>query len=241
MNGQGGRGPVLAIRDLDSYYAELQILRQLSLDLGDGEMVALFGPNGHGKSTLLKAVAGIHPPKSGTIQYRGREISRLPSEKIVEMGVAYIPEARNLFPEMTVVENLNLGAYNRRARKNLHRNLDWVFSLFPRLEERKDQVASTLSGGESRMVAVGRGLMSGASLLLIDEPSIGLSPMMKKGVFDAIGHIKRETEVSILIVEQEVDYPLKLADRVYLLKKGRILFEKPSSEVTKAEIEKAYF
>ena len=229
------------IEQIDSFYGELQVLRKATLKLYDGEVVALFGPNGHGKSTLLKVIAGIHPAVAGSITYMGAQIAKMPSEKIVEMGIAYIPEARNLFNDMTVLENLRLGAYNRKARGKVEDNLDYVFALFPRLEERNDQIVSTLSGGESRMLAVGRGLMSGASLLLIDEPSIGLSPIMKRAVFGAIEKIKRETDLTVLIVEQEVDYPLKLADRVYLLKKGQVVLEKPAGEITKAEIEKAYF
>ena len=233
--------PVLELRDVCGRYGPLQVLENVNLTLKRGQAGALFGPNGHGKSTLLKAISGIHPASSGQILYQGRDISREPSERIVEMGVAYIPEARNLFREMTVEENLVLGAFNRRARKDLKKNLDKVFSLFPRLAERREQVVSTLSGGESRMAAVGRGLMSGAALLLIDEPSIGLSPLMKKVVFEAVGQIHKETDVSILIVEQEVDYPLRLAERIYLLKKGRVIMEKPAGEISKAEIEKAYF
>jgi branched-chain amino acid transport system ATP-binding protein len=239
--GQAAVKVAMDIVQIDSFYGELQVLRKATLRLFDGEVVALFGPNGHGKSTLLKAIAGIHPAVSGSITYRGEQIVKRPSEKIVEMGIAYIPEARNLFNDMTVLENLRLGAYNRKARGKVEDNLDYVFALFPRLEERNDQIASTLSGGESRMLAVGRGLMSGASLLLIDEPSIGLSPIMKKIVFGAIDKIKRETDLTVLIVEQEVGYPLKLADRVYLLKKGQVVMEKPAAEITKAEIEKAYF
>jgi branched-chain amino acid transport system ATP-binding protein len=235
------RSAALQVENLDSFYGELQILRKASLEIYQNEVVALFGPNGHGKSTLLKAIAGIHPPVAGSIRYQGREIARTPSEKIVEMGIAYIPEARNLFVDMTVLENLQMGAYNRNARKQLDAYLRYVFSLFPRLEERKDQIASTLSGGESRMLAVGRGLMSGAKLLLIDEPSIGLSPIMKKAVFGAVEKIKADTDLTVLIVEQEVDYPLRLADRIYLLKKGEIVLEKPAGEITKDEIEKAYF
>jgi len=234
-------GTALDIEAVDSFYGELQVLRKASLKLREGEVVALFGPNGHGKSTLLKAIAGIHPAASGSIRYMGEQIARTPSDKIVELGIAYIPEARNLFTDMTVLENLRLGAYNHKARAGVEKNLEYVFALFPRLEERKHQIAATLSGGESRMLAVGRGLMSGASLLLIDEPSIGLSPIMKKAVFGAIGKIKNETHKTVLIVEQEVDYPLKLADRVYLLKKGEVFMEKPAGEISKAEIEKAYF
>ena len=231
----------LEVKEIDSYYGELKVLRQASLRIAEGEVVALFGPNGHGKSTLLKAIAGIHPPTTGSIKFRGKEIARMASEKIVDLGLAYIPEARNLFPEMTVQENLKLGAYIKRARGRLEENLETVYKLFPRLSERKSQVASTLSGGESRMLAVGRGLMSGASLLLIDEPSIGLSPLMKRVVFEAVAIIRQETNMTILVVEQEVDYPLKLADRIYLLKNGRVILEKSAGEITKAEIEKAYF
>jgi branched-chain amino acid transport system ATP-binding protein len=238
---QAGAKAALDIQAVDSFYGELQVLRKASLKLHEGEVVALFGPNGHGKSTLLKAIAGLHPPVAGSIKYMGEDIAAMPSEKIVERGIAYIPEARNLFTDMSVLENLRLGAYNRKARANVDENLDYVFALFPRLKERQHQIAATLSGGESRMLAVGRGLMSGASLLLIDEPSIGLSPIMKKTVFGAIEKIKSETDMTVLIVEQEVDYSLKLADRVYLFKKGQVVMEKPAAEISKAEIEKAYF
>jgi branched-chain amino acid transport system ATP-binding protein len=238
---QAGAKTALDIQAVDSFYGELQVLRKASLKLHEGEVVALFGPNGHGKSTLLKAIAGLHPPVAGSIKYMGEDIAAMPSEKIVERGIAYIPEARNLFTDMSVLENLRLGAYNRKARANVDENLDYVFALFPRLKERQHQIAATLSGGESRMLAVGRGLMSGASLLLIDEPSIGLSPIMKKTVFGAIEKIKSETDMTVLIVEQEVDYSLKLADRVYLFKKGQVVMEKPAAEISKAEIEKAYF
>ena len=233
--------PILEVSGLDSFYGELQVLRGAALNVRQGEVVALFGPNGHGKSTLLKAIAGIHPPQAGEIRFKGQPITRLPSDRIVALGLAYIPEARNLFREMTVMENLRLGAYNRRARSQAARNLDLVFALFPRLAERRDQMAATLSGGESRMLAVGRGLMSSASLLLIDEPSIGLSPLMKKTVFSAIHRIKTQTDISIMVVEQEVDYPLALADRIYLLKKGQVGMAREAGAVDKADIEQAYF
>ena len=232
---------ILRLSGVDSYYGELHVLRQASLDIRAGEVVALFGPNGHGKSTLLKAICGVNPPRRGTVHFAGTEITRSASDRIVEMGLAYIPEARNIFNEMTVLENLRLGAYNRRARPKVKENLELVFSLFPRLDERKHQMAVTLSGGESRMLAVGRGLMSDAKLLLIDEPSIGLSPLMKKTVFGAINRVKRTTEISVLVVEQEVDYALAVADRIFLLKKGEVILERKAGEIGKAEIEKAYF
>lgn len=232
---------MLEVNRVDSYYADLRVLREVSLTVDEGEVVALFGPNGHGKSTLLKAISGLHPPASGSIKLRGQEISRLPAHRIVEMGVAYIAEERHLFSDMTVLENLQLGAYNRNARSRIRGNLEFVFSVFPRLAERKNQLCSTLSGGESRMVAIGRGLMSSASLLLVDEPSIGLSPAMKEAVFEALQKIHRERKIAILIVEQEIEYALAMSRRVYLLKKGEIVAHRASSEVTLADIEKAYF
>jgi branched-chain amino acid transport system ATP-binding protein len=242
MNDRINNGRIaLELKDVDSYYGELQVLRKASLTVRRGEVVALFGPNGHGKSTLMKAIAGLHPPRAGSIRLNDQEIGGLESDKIVEMGVALIPEGRHLFNEMSVMENLIMGAFNRKARKQMQANLEVVFSLFPRLNERKSQMAATLSGGESRMLAVGRGMMSSASLLLIDEPSIGLSPIMKQAVFGAVKEIKKDGDFSILIVEQEVDYPLSVADRVYLLRKGEVILERMAADITKAEIEKAYF
>jgi branched-chain amino acid transport system ATP-binding protein len=227
--------------NLDGYYADLQVLRQVSLVVNSGEVVALFGPNGHGKSTLLKTISGLHQASAGSIKFNGLEISSLPSHKIVEMGIAYIPEERHLFRDMTVMENLKMGAYNRRARPSTQQNLAFVLEVFPRLIERKDQLTSTLSGGESRMVAVARGLMSEPTLLMVDEPSIGLSPGMRHAVFDSITKINREKKITILIVEQEIRNALKLANRIYMLKKGHILFERSATEVNVEEIEKAYF
>jgi branched-chain amino acid transport system ATP-binding protein len=241
MSRSGTGDALLTLSGVDCYYGGLQVLRQAGLSVARGEVVALFGPNGHGKSTLLKAICGIHPPRGGTIRFDGVDIAGAGSDRIVAMGLAYIPEARNLFNEMTVLENLRLGAYNRRARRKVDANLELVFALFPRLRERKAQMAVTLSGGESRMLAVGRGLMSDAKLLLIDEPSIGLSPLMKKTVFGAINRIKRTTDISILVVEQEVDYALAVAERIFLLKKGQVTLAGAAGQIGKAEIEKAYF
>lgn len=231
----------LEVQEVDSFYGDLQVLRKVSLTVAEGEFVALLGPNGHGKSTLLKAIAGLHPPSLGSIRYRGTEIFGATAVEIVKMGLVYIPEERYLFPDMTVLENLNLGAYNPNARSRIKGNLQFVFTLFPRLEERKNQKCFTLSGGESRMVAIGRGLMSGASLLLVDEPSIGLSPALKKAVFDSIKKINHERSITILMVEQEIEDALTLAGRIYMMKGGTILFERNANEIDKAEIEKAYF
>lgn len=233
--------PILEVNDLECFYGDLQVIRKVSFRVLNGDVVALFGPNGHGKSTLLKTICGIHPLRTGSIHFQGKDITLTSVEQRVEMGLVYIPEDKNLFLDMSVLDNLSMGAFNRRARKRINTSLDFVFSLFPRLAERKNQPALTLSGGEARMLAIGRGMMSQALLLMIDEPSIGLSPLLKKSVFEAIEEIRRNSETSILVVEQEVDYPLKLANRVYLLSRGRIVLEKQADEIDKVQIEKAYF
>ncbi len=232
---------MLKVRDVTSAYGDIQVLRGVSLDLGEGEIVALLGPNGHGKSTLLKAISGVHPATGGSIELDGEEIRSEPPHRIVARGIAYIPEERYLFPEMTVFENLRLGAYTRRARERFEENLSFVYEIFPRLRERRDQACQSLSGGESRMVAIARGLMSGARVLLVDEPSIGLAPGLKKDVYEAIRSINQQAGISVLLVEQEIDYALRLASRVYLLKKGEILFERPVSELDVAHVKEAYF
>lgn len=235
------KSPLLAVENVDAFYGEMQALRKASLHVDRGEVVAIFGPNGHGKSTLMKNIAGLCQPTAGKILLDGVDIKGQPSEKIVEKGVALIPEDRLLFPYMSVMDNLICGAVNKNARPHFKANLEKVFKLFPRLSERTNQMANSLSGGEARMLAVGRGMMSHASLLLIDEPSIGLSPLMKQGVFDAIDTLRNEGKVGILVVEQEVDYALSVADRIYVMTKGRILFERTAAQIKREEIEQAYF
>jgi branched-chain amino acid transport system ATP-binding protein len=232
---------VLDVMDVTSSYEDIQVLRGATLSVREGEIVALFGPNGHGKSTLLKAISGVHPPTSGSIKYQGEEISRAPSHDIVRKGVAYIAEERHLFADMTVQENLSLGAYNPSARRDMTKNFELVFEIFPRLAERRKQLCSTLSGGESRMVAIARGLMSGSALLLVDEPSIGLAPGLKNTVYQSIRKINQDAGITVLLVEQEIQHALGIANRLYLLKKGRVLFERPASEADAAEIKEAYF
>lgn len=232
---------MLDVRDLQGGYGEIPVLRGINLEVEEGEFVALFGPNGHGKSTLLKAISGVHPATGGSISFTDEEISRLPAHQIVNRGIAYIPEERHLFTDMTVLENLRLGAYNRGARVSTDQNLELVYEIFPRLKERTRQLCHTLSGGESRMVAIARGLMSGARLLMIDEPSIGLAPGLKKTLYGAIRRIHSEQGITILLVEQEIEYALKMANRAYLLKKGAIQFERPASQLAAEEIKEAYF
>ncbi|HSG86452.1 MAG TPA: ABC transporter ATP-binding protein [Candidatus Limnocylindrales bacterium] len=232
---------MLAIRDVVGGYEDIQVLRGVSLDVRGGEIVGLLGPNGHGKSTLLKAIAGVHPATGGSIRFMDEEIIKAPPHRIVEAGIAYIPEERHLFSDMTVLENLQLGAYSRTARPEFRRNLELVFDVFPRLKERQRQVCMTMSGGESRMVAIARGLMSGARMLLIDEPSIGLAPSMKKAVYGAILRINQDAGITVLLVEQEIDYALRLTSRIYMMKRGAVQFERPSGEASVDELKEAYF
>lgn len=232
---------MLAIRDVVGGYEDIQVLRGVSLDVRGGEIVGLLGPNGHGKSTLLKAIAGVHPATGGSIRFMDEEIIKAPPHRIVEAGIAYIPEERHLFSDMTVLENLQLGAYSKTARPEFRRNLELVFDVFPRLKERQRQVCMTMSGGESRMVAIARGLMSGARMLLIDEPSIGLAPSMKKAVYGAILRINQDAGITVLLVEQEIDYALRLTSRIYMMKRGAVQFERPSGEASVDELKEAYF
>jgi len=214
---------MLSVTHVDSYYGEYRVLKDISLSVSEGELALVFGPNGHGKSTLLKTISGLIRPTQGTIYYRDVEIHRLPIDRIVEMGLVLIPEERHLFTEMTVIDNLKLGAYNSRAWPNLRENLDFVFVLFPRLAERKKQIVSTLSGGELRMLAIGRGLMAGAKFVAVDEPSLGLSPILTQEVFKKIEEINLNG-ITILLVEQNMKETAKLARRIYLMEDGQITF-----------------
>ncbi len=215
---------MLTITDLNAYYGQLHVLHGVSCEVLEGEVVVMLGPNGHGKSTLLKSVCGLVGRVEGSITYKGKEISGLSTEKLVNQGVIYISENRELFGEMTVMENLKLGAYSKYARKAEKKNLAKVFELFPRLAERKKQLASTMSGGEARMLAIARGLMSNADFLCIDEPSLGLQPNLRMEVFNIIKEINRQGK-SILLVEQNIPQIADLADRIYVLEEGRITFD----------------
>lgn len=220
---------MLEVDNVDTFYGQFQALREVSLKVGEGELVALFGPNGHGKSTLLKTICGLLTPKRGCVKLGGVRINGLATPAIIEMGLVYIAEARHLFPEMTVLENLRLGAYSRKARPYEGKNLQYVLELFPRLKERLHRLASTLSGGEARMLAIGRGLMSCAKILAIDEPSLGLAPNLTALVFEKIGEINRKG-ISVLLVEQNFTHASRLASRFYLMEDGKIVLERKREE-----------
>ena len=212
---------MLKVNNINVFYGDLQALWDVSFKVKKGEVVVIAGSNGAGKTTILKTVSGLLHPKSGNINFLGKKIDKQSSHKIVDSGIAHIPEGKHLFPYMTVLENLEIGAYNNRAREKKDETIEWVYQLFPILKERKNQLAGTLSGGERQMLAVGRGLMSRPKLLMLDEPSLGLAPKLVLTVFDIIKKINKEG-VTILLVEQNVRRALEIADRAYILETGKI-------------------
>jgi branched-chain amino acid transport system ATP-binding protein len=221
---------VLAIRNLSVFYGDVQVLWDVSFDLAVGEIVTIIGPNGAGKTTLMKTISGLLRPARGSIEWAGTRLDSQPPHRVVELGVVQVPEARQLFPEMTVSENLELGAYLPTARRSRPESLAWVEELFPRLAERRQQLAGTLSGGEQQMVAIGRALMSRPRLLMLDEPSLGLAPRVITDLFDVIDRIHGEG-ISVLLVEQNVQQALGSADRAYVLETGRIVRHGTSDEL----------
>jgi len=212
---------LLSVEHIDVAYGDVQVISDLSLTVEEGEVVSIIGGNGAGKSTLLKAISGLLTPSAGVIRFRGESISTLPPEKIVERGIVQVPEGRRLFALMTVAENLLVGAYNARAYKEREKTLSQVYELLPRLLERQEQTAMTLSGGEQQMVAIGRGLMARPGLLMLDEPSLGLAPILVKSIFDTLRKIA-DTGTTVLLVEQDVNHSLQLSDRGYVLEHGRV-------------------
>lgn len=223
---------MLKIEKVSFSYGEVPILTDVSLSVESGEFVAVFGPNGHGKSTLLKIITGLLQPSEGVVEYNGQLIHGMPPKEIVNKGLVYISEDRNLFSDMTVLKNLKLGAFNKRARRVEDKNLEYVYDLFPKLEKISSQRASSLSGGEGRMVAIGRGLMSAPDFLAVDEPSFGLAPNLRADVFEAINEV-RKRGVSILLVEQSTSIAADYADRIYVLENGEIVFEGEKTDALK--------
>lgn len=232
---------MLRADSVNFYYGEVQVLKDVTIEVKEGEFVAVFGPNGHGKSTLLKVICGLLSPFSGSVYYDGEVISGRPIQQIVDRGLVYIPEDRHLFPEMTVLENLEMGAYPRHARARKQENLAYVFHLFPKLKTLSKRAASSLSGGEARMLAIGRGLMSEPRFLAIDEPSFGLAPNLTVEVFNAINEIREKRGASILLVEQSTAISAKYADRMYVIEDGRIVFEGTSDDAMRDEHLKRVF
>ena len=231
---------MLELSDVSAGYGSFQALFNVSLEVNTGEAVAVIGPNGAGKSTLLRAISKLIEVTGGSIRMDGRHLAEVPAHEIIDLGLSQVPEHRRLFPRLTVEENLRMGAYPVAARARFAERLAMVYELFPRMKERRDQAAGTLSGGEQQMCAIGRALMSGPKLLLLDEPSAGLAPVIVQSIFDMIRKIRSEG-YTVMIVEQNVRQVLKVVDRAYLLEVGRIKLSGSAAELLSSkEIQKAY-
>ena len=230
----------LSIKDLHINYGMIQAVKGASFEVNKGEIVALIGANGAGKTSILHTLTGLIPAKSGSIEFEGRAISKMPAHKIVTMGMAHVPEGRRVFAELSVFENLKLGAYTRKDKAEIEDTIKSVYKRFPRLEERKSQLAGTLSGGEQQMLAMGRALMSKPSVIVMDEPSMGLSPLYVNEIFDIINEVHK-AGTTILLVEQNAKKALSIADRAYVLETGKIVLEGKASELLSDEsVKKAY-
>ena len=231
---------MLEVRDLEVYYGVIQALKGISFDVDQGEIVALIGANGAGKTTTLHTVTGLLSAKAGKIVYEGTDITRVPGYKLVSMGIAHVPEGRRVFAELSVLQNLKLGAYTRNDKNEMEETLKMIYERFPRLEERKNQMAGTLSGGEQQMLAMGRALMSHPKLIVMDEPSMGLSPLYVNEIFDIIQKINADG-VTVLLVEQNAKKALSIASRAYVLETGKIALSGDAKDLMNDDsVKKAY-
>jgi branched-chain amino acid transport system ATP-binding protein len=232
---------MLKVDNIQTYYGNIQALRGISLEVKKGEIICLIGANGAGKSTTLMSISGIEPPRSGTIVLEGTDITGMPPHKIVTMGMSQVPEGRRIFPALTVVENLDMGAYLRSDKEEQKRDLEYVFELFPILSQRRNQTGGTLSGGEQQMLAISRALMAKPRMLLLDEPSLGLAPLIVQQIFEIITRINKEQGTTIFLVEQNANMALKIADRGYVLQNGMIVKTDTASALMEdEEVKNAY-
>src|SRR5687767_5008288 len=232
--------PLLEVTDLHTFYGNIEALKGVSITVDEGEVVTLIGSNGAGKSTTLRSISGLTPPREGTIKFDGTEIGEIPPQEIVQMGVALSPEGRHVFPRMTVRENLELGAYLRKDRDGIDRDRDRVYALFPRVKERERQKGGTMSGGEQQMLAIGRALMAQPSLLLLDEPSMGIAPILVERIYETIAEINRQG-TTILLVEQNANFALEVSSRGYELETGKVTVTDKSASLRKnPEVQRAY-
>ena len=232
---------MLKVSNIQTYYGNIQALKDVSLEIKEGEIVTLIGANGAGKTTTLMSICGITPPRSGEILLDGDPITGMGAEKIVQQGIVQVPEGRRIFPDMTVLENLEMGAFLRKNKQLVQQDLNYVMTLFPILEKRKSQLGGTLSGGEQQMLAISRALMARPRVLLLDEPSLGLAPLIIKQIFDILKQINKESNTTIFLVEQNANQALKLADRGYVMENGRItLVDDADSLLENDDVRKAY-
>lgn len=233
-------GTMLTVNDINVFYGAIHAIKGVSLEVNEGEIVTLIGANGAGKSTILRTISGLLKPKTGSIQFDGQEIAGMPAHEIVKTGISQVPEGRRIFAEMSVLENLELGAFTRKDKDGIKADMELVFERFPRLKERIGQLAGTLSGGEQQMLAMGRALMSRPRLLLLDEPSMGLAPLLIKEIFAIIQDINK-TGTTVLLVEQNANMALSIAHRAYVLETGRITLSGDAKELAASdEVRKAY-
>lgn len=231
---------MLQVTDLKVNYGVIQAIKGVSFEVNEGEVIALIGANGAGKTTILHTVTGLIAPKSGKIEFEGKDITKMPAHKIVTLGMAHVPEGRRVFADLSVYENLLMGAFTRKDKDEIAKTLEMVYKRFPRLKERKNQVAGTLSGGEQQMLAMGRALMSKPRIILMDEPSMGLSPIMVNEIFDIIRAVS-ESGTTVLLVEQNAKKALSIADRAYVLETGKIVLSGDAKELLEDDsIKKAY-
>ncbi|NLJ90405.1 MAG: ABC transporter ATP-binding protein [Clostridiales bacterium] len=231
---------MLEVRDLDVFYGVIQAIKSVSFEVNEGEIIALIGANGAGKTTILQSISGLLTPKKGSIKFEGRELVKMPTHDIVALGMAHIPEGRRIFANQTVYENLKLGAYTRKSKEETNSILEKVYKSFPRLKERSKQLAGTLSGGEQQMLAMGRALMSNPRIILMDEPSMGLSPLFVNEIFDIIKEINK-AGTTVFLVEQNAKKALSIADRAYVLETGKIVIEGSAKELLNDDsVKKAY-
>ena len=232
---------ILDVNDLNVYYGGIHAIKNISFNIKKGEIVSLIGANGAGKTSTLHAISGLVPIKSGEISLNGENVTNIEAHKLVSLGMAHVPEGRIIFTELTVLENLEMGAYTRNDTEQIKEDINHMFTLFPRLAERKKQLAGTMSGGEQQMLAMARALMSSPSLLLLDEPSMGLAPLLVQEIFNIIEKINKEENVTVLLVEQNANMALSIADRGYVLETGKIILEGTGKELlSNPEIKKAY-
>ncbi|MGH2714307.1 MAG: ABC transporter ATP-binding protein [Thermoleophilaceae bacterium] len=232
--------PLLEVTDVHTFYGNIEALKGVSLTVDEGEVVTLIGSNGAGKSTTLRSISGLTPPRQGSIKFEDTEIGEVPPQEIVERGISLSPEGRHVFPRMSVRENLDLGAYLRKDRDGIENDRERVYSLFPRLKERERQKGGTMSGGEQQMLAIGRALMASPRLLLLDEPSMGIAPILVERIYETIAEINRQG-TTILLVEQNANYALEVSKRGYVLETGHVALEDASSALrTNPDVQKAY-